>query len=104
MGRDARTIGLAYFGTQGAVGRRVSAPPMIMRSAVDRVIRTLALSIGAGALCFTILGAPQIIDQFAVLNPAFAIIAIVVYCGLPPLMAILSFRVSVRTVQMLAYV
>jgi signal transduction histidine kinase len=77
---------------------------MIMRSAVDRVIRTLALSVGIGALCFTLLGVPQMIDQFDLLNPVYAVTCILVFAGLPPLMAILSFRISVRALQILAYV
>jgi signal transduction histidine kinase len=75
---------------------------VILQSALDRVVRTLVVSIGVGSVLFTLLGLPGIIQQHAFLNPAFSMAAIVVFCGLPPVMAVLSIRVSVRVLRILA--
>lgn len=75
---------------------------MILQSALDRVVRTLVVSIGVGSVLFTLLGLPGIIEQHAYLNPVFSIAAVAVFCGLPPIMAVLSLRVPVRTLRILA--
>lgn len=75
---------------------------MVLQSALDRVVRTLVVSIGVGSVLFTLLGIPDILTQSAFLNPAFSIAAIALFCGLPPVMAILSIRASVRLLRVLA--
>lgn len=73
-----------------------------MQSALDRVIRILVVSIGVGSVLFTLLGLPGIIEQHAFLNPIYSIIMIVVFCGLPPVMALVAFRAPVRLLRILA--
>ena len=73
-----------------------------MQSAYDRVVRTLIVSIGIGSVLFTLLGLSGIIEQHAFLNPAFSIAAIVIYCGLPPAMAIVAFRAPIALLRGLA--
>ena len=75
---------------------------MILQSALDRVVRTLVVSIGVGSVLFTILALPAIIQQHAILNPVFSIASVALFSGLPPIMALLSLRVSVRTLRILA--
>jgi signal transduction histidine kinase len=75
---------------------------VILHSALDRVVRTLVVSIGIGSVLFTLLGVPGILQQHAFLNPVYSIVAIVLFCGLPPAMAILSVRVSTTTLRILA--
>jgi signal transduction histidine kinase len=77
---------------------------VIIRSAFDRVFRTLVISIGIGALVFTILGVPGILAQYPSLNPVYTIIAIAVFCGLPPAMALIAFRTPVGVLRTLAIV
>lgn len=73
-----------------------------MQSAYDRVVRTLIVSIGIGSMLFTLLGLPGIIEQHGFLNPAFSIAAIVIYAGLPPVMALFAFRAPIRVLRGLA--
>ena len=73
-----------------------------MQSALDRVIRILVVSIGVGSVLFTLLGLPGIIEQHAFLNPIYSIVMIVVFCGLPPAMALVAFRAPVRLLRILA--
>lgn len=73
-----------------------------MQSALDRVIRILVVSIGIGSVLFTLLGLPGIIEQHAFLNPIYSIVMIVVFCGLPPVMALVAFRAPVRLLRILA--
>lgn len=75
---------------------------MRVHSALDRVTRTLVLSIGIGSVLFTVLGLPTIIQQHTTLQPVFSIAAIVLFCGVPPVMALLSFRVEVSVLRVLA--
>lgn len=75
---------------------------MILQSALDRVTRTLVVSIGVGSVLFTILGVPSIIAQYEFLNPVFSIVAILLFCGLPPLGAVLSFWAPMRVLRILA--
>lgn len=75
---------------------------MILQSALDRVVRTLVVSIGVGSVLFTVLGLPGIIEQHNSLNPVFSSAAIILFCGLPPAMALLSVRVPVRVLRILA--
>ena len=73
-----------------------------MRSAYDRVVRTLVISVGVGSLFFTILGIPGIVEQYPRLNPIYSSIAIAVFCGLPAVMALISFTAPVRVLRGLA--
>ncbi len=75
---------------------------MMTRSAFDRVFRTLVISVGLGALVFTILGLPAMIEQYAYLDPAYSIVTMSVFCGLPPIMALISFRAPVHVLRILA--
>jgi len=75
---------------------------VITQSALDRLIRTLLVAIGVGGALFTVLGLPQIVEQYAYLEPTYAVAAIVVFCGLPALLVILSFRVPVRVLRIIA--
>ena len=75
---------------------------VILQSALDRVVRTLVVSIGVGSVLFTVLGLSEIVKQHEFLNPVFSFVAIALFCGLPPAMAILSIRVPVRTLRILA--
>ena len=75
-----------------------------MRSAFDRVIRTLVFSIGFGGSIFTLLGLPVIIEQFNYLNHTYDSIVIAVFCGLPLVMAAIAFRTPARVLQVLARV
>ena len=75
---------------------------MNLPSALDRVTRTLIVSIGIGSVLFTLLGLPTIIRQHSTLQPVFSIAAVVLFCGLPPVMALLSFRVEVPVLRVLA--
>jgi two-component sensor histidine kinase len=73
-----------------------------MQSARDRLTRILVLSIGIGSVLFSVLGVPGIIEQHNYLNPVFSFIMITVFCGLPPVMALLAFTVPVRLLRILA--
>ena len=75
-----------------------------MRSAYDRVVRTLVISVGVGSLFFTILGIPVIIEQYPRLHPAYSAVAITAFCGLPAAMALVSFSAPVRVLRILASV
>lgn len=75
---------------------------MITQSALDRLIRTLLVAIGVGGGLFTVLGLPQIVEQYAYLEPIYAVAAIVVFCGLPALLAILAFQVPMRVLRIIA--
>lgn len=75
---------------------------MLKRSAFDRSVRSIVLSVGVGSVVFTLLGLPAIIEQYAYLAEGYAITAIAVFCGLPPLMAILSFQVPTTALRALA--
>ena len=75
---------------------------MITQSALDRLIRTLLVAIGVGGGLFTVLGLPDIIEQHAYLEPTYAVVAIVVFCVRPPVLAILAFRVPVRVLRIIA--
>ena len=73
-----------------------------MQSAYDRVVRILVVSVGVGSVLFTLLGLPGILEEHGHLNPAFSYPTIVVFCGLPPLMALVAFRAPVRVLKVLA--
>ena len=75
---------------------------MIHQSALDRLVRTLLVAIGVGGGLFTVLGLPAIIEQDAFLVPSYAAVAIVVFCVLPPVLAILAFRLPVRVLRIIA--
>jgi signal transduction histidine kinase len=73
-----------------------------MRSAFDRVVRTLVVSVGIGSLVFTLLGLPAILEHYGYLNEAYSIVTIVVFLGLPPTMAAVSFSAPAPTLRLLA--
>ncbi|TBN58444.1 ATP-binding protein [Glaciihabitans arcticus] len=75
---------------------------VVIESAYDRIFRILVLSIGLGSVVFTLLGLPGVIEQHYYLHPAFSILAITIYLGLPPLMATIAFRAPVRVLRVLA--
>lgn len=75
---------------------------MIMRSAFDRVVRTLVLSVGLGSVVFSLLGLSAIIEQHNYLNPIYSIITIVFFLGLPPVMVAISYLVPATVLQYLA--
>lgn len=75
---------------------------MVIEGAYDRVLRVLAVSVGIGSVIFTLLGFPSMIAQQQMLNPVFSLAAYILYCGLPPIIAIVAFRVSIRVIRTLA--
>jgi signal transduction histidine kinase len=75
---------------------------MLIDSASDRVWRVLAISIGFGSVIFTLLGLPAILDQSSSLAPEYTIITLVIFCGIPPVMALVAQRVTVRTLRIIA--
>ena len=77
---------------------------MIIQSALERVIRTLIVSIGIGSVLFSILGLPGIIEQYKILDTSFAVVSISVFCGLPPVMAAIAFRAPIAVLRTLAAV
>jgi signal transduction histidine kinase len=83
-------------------GDRRVVDRVLMRSAFDRVVRTLIFSTGVGTLVFTLLGLPVIIEQFAYLNPVYSTTAMAVYCGLPLVLACVAFQAPIRWLRALA--
>jgi hypothetical protein len=75
---------------------------MVIESAVDRILRILALALGIGSAVFTVLGLPGILAQHPYLNPAYSLTLYVVYCGLPILLLALSSRASIRVLKVVA--
>jgi len=75
---------------------------MLIDSASDRVWRILATSIGFGSIIFTLLGLPAILEQSSSLTPEYTVITLIVFCGIPPVMALLAQRLTVRTLRILA--
>lgn len=75
---------------------------MVIETALDRSVRILVVSIGIGSLIFSVLGLGGMLSQHASLAPAFAIATYLVFCGLPPLMAVGAFRLPVPTLRALA--
>ena len=75
---------------------------MVMRSALDRSVRSLILSVGIGSVVFTMLGLPAIIEQYPYLNQVYAITVIAVFCGLPLVLVIISFQVPSAVLRALA--
>jgi two-component sensor histidine kinase len=75
---------------------------VIIQSALDRLTRALIVSIGIGSVLFSVLGVPGIIEQHNYLNPVFSFVMIAVFCGLPPVMALIAFTTPVRVLRILA--
>lgn len=75
---------------------------MIIESAVDRVLRVLALSVGGGSVIFTLLGISDIVTQSAYLDTAYTTALYIVFFGLPIVLAALSFSVPVRVLRIIA--
>ena len=77
---------------------------MIIESALDRIVRILILSLGIGSLVFTMLGVPSMIAQAPYLHPVYLVVVLVVFCGLPPVLAIFAFRAPIRVLRALGIV
>jgi len=75
---------------------------MILESARDRVVRILAVSVGLGSIVFTLLGVGAIARQVNYHPLPFLVIAIVIFCGVPPAMAAVAFRVPVSWLRRVA--
>ena len=75
---------------------------VLMRSAYDRIIRTLVFAVGVGSVVFSLLGLPDIIRQYNYLNPVYAVAAIAGFCGLPLVMAAIAFQTSATVLRTLA--
>lgn len=75
---------------------------MLMRSASDRVVRSLIFSVGIGSVVFTLLGLPAIIEQYQYLNQAYAITVIAVFCGLPVVLVAIAYQVPPAVLRGLA--
>jgi two-component sensor histidine kinase len=68
---------------------------MVIESASDRILRILVVSIGIGSVVFTLLGLAQILAQHPLLAPVYSTALYVVYLAVPPVLALLAFRVPV---------
>lgn len=66
------------------------------------MIRTLVVSIGIGSVLFSLLGLGGIIEQHGFLDPVYSTAAVVFFCGLPPVMAVLAIRAPIRVLRLLA--
>jgi two-component sensor histidine kinase len=77
---------------------------VIIESAVDRILRILALAVGIGSAVFMVLGLPSILAQQPHLLPAYSITVYVVFFGLPLLLIALSSRASIRAIKTVASV
>jgi len=77
---------------------------MVIESAVDRILRILALAVGIGSAVFTVLGLPNILAQQQYLNPAYSATVYVVFFGLPILLIVISSRASIRVIKAVAAV
>lgn len=75
---------------------------MITQSALDRLIRTLLVAIGVGGGLFTVLGLREIVEQYSILEPTYAVAAIAVFCVLPALLALFAFSAPVRVLRIIA--
>ena len=75
---------------------------IVSTSALLRVFRTLAISIGLGSAIFVALGIPAMITQYSVLDPAYAWVTTVFYCGLPVLSGLIAPRASIATLRLFA--
>ena len=75
---------------------------MAIEGAYDRVLRILVLSIGIGSAIFTLLGLAAMIEQHPTLDPVFSYPAYVLFCALPPALAVVALRVPVPLLRVLA--
>jgi signal transduction histidine kinase len=75
-----------------------------MRSAFDRIVRTLSFSVGIGSLVFTLLGLPAIIEQSAYINPVYTVTVLALFCGLPVVVTAIAFQTSATVLRILAAV
>jgi len=69
---------------------------MLIESAHTRVLRVLVTSIGIGSVIFTLLGLGGIVEQHSWLDERFAIAAYVLFCAVPPVLALVASRAPVR--------
>lgn len=72
---------------------------MLIESAHTRVLRVLVISIGIGSVIFTLLGVGGIIEQHSWLDERFAIAAYLLFCAIPPLLALVASRAPVRVLR-----
>lgn len=75
---------------------------VLRRSAFDRVVRTLVFAVGLGSLIFSLLGIGGVIEQYNYLAEGYSIALIVVYCGLPVIMAAIAFQTPPFVLRLLA--
>ena len=75
---------------------------MAIDSAYDRVLRILILSIGIGSAVFTLLGLASMIEQHPTLDPVFSYPAYLLFCVLPPALAVVALRAPVPLLRVLA--
>ena len=75
---------------------------IVSNSALLRVFRTLAVSIGLGSAIFVALGIPAMITQYSALDPTYAWVTTVFYCGLPVLSGLIAPRASIATLRLFA--
>jgi len=75
---------------------------MILESAHDRVVRILAVSVGFGSIVFSLLGIGSIARQVSFYPLPFLVVTIVIFCGVPPVMAAVAFRVPVPWLRRIA--
>jgi hypothetical protein len=73
-----------------------------IESAVDRVVRVLALSIGVGSVIFTILGLSDILHQSRYLGGLYVLTLSLIFFGLPVVLAVLAFLAPVRVLKLIA--
>lgn len=74
----------------------------MIETASDRITRILAASVGIGSIVFTLLGMNALIAQFSLSTPAFSWAAVILFCGVPPVMGVIAIRGSLRVVRALA--
>jgi len=75
---------------------------MLIESAQTRVLRVLVVSIGIGSVIFTLLGLGGIVEQHSWLDERFAIAAYLLFCGIPPLLALVAGRAPVRLLRIVS--
>lgn len=75
---------------------------MLIESAHTRVLRVLVTSIGVGSVIFTLLGVGGIVEQHSWLDERFAIATYVLFCAVPPLLALVASRAPVRILRIVS--
>jgi len=72
---------------------------MLIESAKTRVLRVLVISIGIGSIIFTLLGLGGILEQHAWLDQRYSFAAYLLFCGIPPVLALAAPRAPVRVLR-----